>query len=120
MSFSSQFVNSCADHIPMYEPSQFKKEDPEYVFQFIKEHPFATFVLQGTLATHIPILTKGSADDFFLSAMWLCITRSGNVSKRIWKLYLFSRGLMPIFHPHGIVSLTSVHGITPQFISTHA
>ncbi|WPP50763.1 FMN-binding negative transcriptional regulator [Catalinimonas niigatensis] len=52
----------------MYKPSQYKKEDPEYVLQFIKAHPFATFVLQSErlLATHIPVLTKGSADDFFL------------------------------------------------------
>lgn len=52
----------------MYKPSDYEKEDPEYVLQFIKEHPFATFVLQAErlLATHIPILTKGSADDFFL------------------------------------------------------
>ena len=52
----------------MYKPSHFKKEEPEYVLQFIREHPFATFVLQGErlLATHIPVLTKGSADDFLL------------------------------------------------------
>ncbi|MEK6481414.1 FMN-binding negative transcriptional regulator [Catalinimonas sp. 4WD22] len=52
----------------MYKPSQYKKEDPEYVLQFIREHPFATFVLQAErlLATHIPILSKGSTDDFFL------------------------------------------------------
>ncbi|MDF9796388.1 transcriptional regulator [Catalinimonas alkaloidigena] len=52
----------------MYKPSQYKKEDPDYILQFIRAHPFATFVLQGErlLATHIPILTKGAADDFFL------------------------------------------------------
>lgn len=52
----------------MYKPSQFEKKDPEYILQFINEHPFATFVLQGDrlLATHIPVLAKGSADDFLL------------------------------------------------------
>ncbi len=52
----------------MYKPTHYEKKDPEYVLQFIKEHPFATFILQGErlLATHIPILTKGTADDFFL------------------------------------------------------
>lgn len=52
----------------MFQPKKYKKEDPEYIFQFIKKHPFATFVLQGEqlLATHIPVLTEGTPDDFTL------------------------------------------------------
>ena len=52
----------------MYQPKKFKKKDPAYIFKFIQEHPFATFVLQGEqlLATHIPVLVEGSAEDFRL------------------------------------------------------
>ena len=52
----------------MYQPKKYRKEDPAYIFEFIQQHPFATFVLQGErlLATHIPVLTKGKAGDFSL------------------------------------------------------
>lgn len=52
----------------MYKPAIYAKDDPEFFLQFIQEHPFAIFILQGErlLATHIPILTKGSAEDFLL------------------------------------------------------
>lgn len=52
----------------MYQPKKFKKKDPAYIFKFIQEHPFATFVLQGEqlLATHIPVLVEGNAEDFRL------------------------------------------------------
>ncbi|MFD2513300.1 FMN-binding negative transcriptional regulator [Pontibacter locisalis] len=52
----------------MYKPSQYEKKDPEFIFSFIQEHPFATLVLQGDrlLATHIPVLAKGPKDAFCL------------------------------------------------------
>jgi transcriptional regulator len=52
----------------MYQPAKYAKNDPDYLFQFIQEHPFATMVTSGErlLATHIPVLTKGSAGDFYL------------------------------------------------------
>lgn len=52
----------------MYQPKKYKKQDPDYIFKFINEHPFATIVLQGErlLATHIPILTEGNSRDFIL------------------------------------------------------
>ena len=52
----------------MYQPKKYKKEDRDYIFRFINQHPFATFILQGKrlLATHIPILTEGTAADFNL------------------------------------------------------
>ena len=52
----------------MFQPKKYRKEDPQYIFEFIKQHPFATFVLQGErlLATHIPVLTTGTAGDFTL------------------------------------------------------
>ena len=52
----------------MYQPKKYKKEDPDALFHFIREHPFATFVLNGDriLATHIPVLIKGESKKFVL------------------------------------------------------
>jgi len=52
----------------MYQPQRYKKDDLAFQFNFINDHPFATVVIQGNhlLATHIPILTKGAADNFTL------------------------------------------------------
>ncbi len=52
----------------MYQPKKYKKDDPEYMFKFIQHHPFATFIINGgrLLATHIPVLTKGTDKDFIL------------------------------------------------------
>jgi transcriptional regulator len=54
----------------MYQPKKYKKQDPQYIFNFIKQHPFATLVIHGEtlLATHIPVLIKGDAEDFKLFA----------------------------------------------------
>lgn len=52
----------------MYQPKKYKKKDAGYIFNFIKEHPFATFVLEGDrlLATHIPVLIEGTPEKFTL------------------------------------------------------
>tara|TARA_R100000935_G_C2764434_1_gene135005 strand:+ start:59 stop:676 length:618 start_codon:yes stop_codon:yes gene_type:complete len=52
----------------MYQPKKYKKQDPDYLFKFIKNHPFATFILKGErlLATHIPVLVEGNSKDFRL------------------------------------------------------
>ena len=52
----------------MYRPKRYEKENPAYIFEFIQQHPFATFVLQGQrlLGTHIPVLTRGDAGEFIL------------------------------------------------------
>ncbi|MDT0687538.1 FMN-binding negative transcriptional regulator [Autumnicola psychrophila] len=54
----------------MYQRDKYKKRDKKYIYDFIKNHPFATFVLNGEriLATHIPVLTKGNAENFTLFA----------------------------------------------------
>lgn len=54
----------------MYQPKKYKKNEPEYIFSFIRSHPFATLVVQGKrfLATHVPVLTEGNAQDFRLFA----------------------------------------------------
>lgn len=54
----------------MYQPKKYLKKDREYIYKFIQENPFATFVLKGDrlLATHIPVLIKGPVDNFTLYA----------------------------------------------------
>ena len=52
----------------MFQPKKYLKKDPGYIFEFIKEHPFATFIINGheILATHIPVLIKGTPEKFQL------------------------------------------------------
>lgn len=52
----------------MYQKKSYVKKDTSTIFDFIKEHPFATFVLKGDrlLGTHIPVLAEGDADQFRL------------------------------------------------------
>lgn len=52
----------------MYQPKKYQKKDHNYIFNFIQSHPFATFVINGNrlLATHIPVLTEGDAENFRL------------------------------------------------------
>lgn len=52
----------------MYQPPKYQKQDPQYIFDFIKAHPFATFVSKGEnlIATHIPTLITGTSDSFQL------------------------------------------------------
>ena len=54
----------------MYQPQQYKKDDPEFIFKFIQNHPFATMVSQSNnlMATHIPVLVEGRAQNFKLYA----------------------------------------------------
>ncbi len=52
----------------MYRPPKYRKDDKEFIFSFIQENPFASFIVNGRelLATHIPVLTQGNAGDFRL------------------------------------------------------
>lgn len=52
----------------MFQPPKYQKKDRQYIFDFIRAHPFATFVIKGKelLATHIPILIKGDVKNFTL------------------------------------------------------
>lgn len=54
----------------MFRQKKYLKNDPQYIFDFIDQHPFATFVLQGEdlLATHIPVLIEGTPENFRLYA----------------------------------------------------
>ena len=52
----------------MFRQKKYLKNDPQYIYNFIDHHPFATFVLQGEdlLATHIPVLITGTPEKFVL------------------------------------------------------
>lgn len=52
----------------MFRQQKYLKDDPQYIYDFIDQHPFATFVMQGEdlLATHIPVLLEGTAEKFRL------------------------------------------------------
>ena len=52
----------------MYRPPKYRKDDKEFIFSFIEENPFASFILKGErlLATHIPVLAEGDAENFRL------------------------------------------------------
>jgi len=54
----------------MYQPKNYIKDDPEFIFKFIQNHPFATMVskLKNFVATHVPVLTEGDAQNFKLYA----------------------------------------------------
>ncbi len=52
----------------MYQPEKYKNDSPDFIYTFIQRYPFATIIMQGKhlLATHVPVLIKGSANDFIL------------------------------------------------------
>lgn len=52
----------------MFRQKKYLKQDPDYIFDFIQHHPFATFILkaESILATHIPVLLKGGPEKFLL------------------------------------------------------
>jgi len=56
------------NRFPMFCPRTYQKKETDYHYQFIQDHPFATMVIQGEglVATHIPVLTKGTKNAFHL------------------------------------------------------
>ncbi|TBW29936.1 FMN-binding negative transcriptional regulator [Gramella sp. KN1008] len=52
----------------MYRPPKYRKDEKEFIFSFIENNPFASFILNGKrlLATHIPVLAEGNAENFRL------------------------------------------------------
>lgn len=85
----------------MYQKDSYIKDDPEQLFRFISNHPFATFVLNGDrlLATHIPVLTEGDSKKFRLF---------GHISREYNEQINYledNREALLIFHgPQGYVS----------------
>ena len=61
-------VLSFTKKIKMYLPKKYQKTDSSYIFDFINQHPFATVVSPGNrlMATHLPVLTEGTSDNFRL------------------------------------------------------
>ncbi|WP_165805951.1 FMN-binding negative transcriptional regulator [Marixanthomonas spongiae] len=84
----------------MYCPQAYRKEDSKYHYQFIQKHPFATMVIheEAFLATHIPILTKGTAAAFHLE---------GHVAKSNPQAAWLKDGMEALFifqGPHAYIS----------------
>lgn len=54
----------------MYQPKNYKNNQPEFIFNYIKTYPFATLVMQGEdlLATHVPVLLEGNSENYRLYA----------------------------------------------------
>lgn len=86
--------------IGMYQPKKYTKDDPEFIFKFIKQHPFATFIINGDrlLATHIPVLTKGTARDFVL------YSHIANHNEQINYLKNGVKALLVFQGPHAYIS----------------
>lgn len=84
----------------MYQPRKYKKTDSRFIYEFITEHPFATFVLNGDhlLATHIPVLIKGTHKDFTLYA------HIANHNEQFRYLKDGIEALLIFQGPHGYVS----------------
>ena len=54
----------------MYQPKHYIKDDPKFILEFIKNHPFATMVskLENLVATHVPVSVEGNTEKFRLYA----------------------------------------------------
>lgn len=54
----------------MYQPKKYKNNDSLFIYNFIKQYPFATLILQGDrlLATHVPVMVEGTPENFRLYA----------------------------------------------------
>lgn len=84
----------------MYQPKKYLKKDKEFIFNFIQEHPFATFVLNGEriLATHIPFLLKGTSDDFVI------YSHIANHNEQFQYLKDGAEAMVIFQGPHGYIS----------------
>ncbi len=84
----------------MYQPKKYLKKDRDFIFNFIQEHPFATFVLKGDriLATHIPFLTKGTSNDFIL------FSHIANHNEQLQHLKDGTEALVIFQGPHAYIS----------------
>ena len=84
----------------MFRQKKYLKEDPNYIYNFIDHHPFATFILNGEniLATHIPVLLEGTPENYRLY---------GHIAEANEQHKFLKDGLeaLLIFHgPHAYVS----------------
>ncbi len=84
----------------MYQPKRYKKNEPEYIFSFIRSHPFATLIIKGNrlMATHVPVLAEGHKHKFRLF---------GHIARHNEMLSFLKNGtevLLVFQGPHGYVS----------------
>ena len=95
----------------MYQPKKYQKKDPEFIFQFIQKHPFASFILQGErlLATHIPVLIEGDAENFRLY---------GHIANHNEQLQHLQDGTEALLIFHGAHGYISSSWYTEKDIST--
>lgn len=84
----------------MFRQKKYLKKDPQYIYDFIDQHPFATLVLQGEelLATHIPILIEGTPEKFQLY---------GHIAKANEQYNYIKTGLEALLVFHGAHSYVS-------------
>ncbi|MDR5589219.1 FMN-binding negative transcriptional regulator [Christiangramia sp. SM2212] len=52
----------------MYRPPKYRKDDKDFIYSFIQQHPFGVFIMNGEnlIATHIPILIEGDVENWRL------------------------------------------------------
>lgn len=84
----------------MYRPEKYKKDDKKFVFSFIQENPFATFIMNGDrlLGTHIPVLPEGDEN------CWTLFSHIANHNEQAGLLKDGEEALI-IFHgPHSYIS----------------
>lgn len=84
----------------MYQPKAHKRNDKQFIFNFIKHHPFAVFIISGydLLATHIPLLIEGNQENFRFY---------GHIANHNEMLHFLQNGkeVLCVFHgPHTYVS----------------
>ena len=84
----------------MYLPKKYQKTNSSYIFDFINHHPFASFVSQGNrlLATHLPVLTEGTAENFRL------FTHMANHNEQLQFVKDGSEALLIFQGAHGYIS----------------
>lgn len=89
----------------MYRPEKYKKDDNKFVFSFIKENPFATFIMNGKrlLATHIPVLTEGGEDN------WQLFSHMANHNEQSAFLEDGVEALIIFQGPHSYISSSWYH-----------
>lgn len=84
----------------MYRPVKYRKDEKEFILEFIEQHPFASFITNegGLQATHIPVLPQVDGED------WKLYSHIANHNKQKEFLKDGQEALV-IFHgPHAYVS----------------
>ncbi|MCP9198866.1 FMN-binding negative transcriptional regulator [Gramella sp. GC03-9] len=84
----------------MYRPLKYRKDDEEFILQFIDQNPFASFITRGDrlLATHIPVLREGEKEE------WRLYSHIANHNEQLAFLKDGAEALL-IFHgPHAYIS----------------